>query len=390
MELFMKKTAVLLLTGAMCAALFTGCGKQNEIPAQQPEQPAQEISVVEVEDLTGQDDPAEASAEEEQPDLHAGEARSDLTGEWISEDVAAQRPFAVMMGNTKIATPQYGIGEADVIYEAPVEGSETRLMPIFQDYGDIEKIMSIRSCRLYYIDWALEFEAIYGHYGQAYLAKEMLGNSYVNNLSGLDGSLENTMYFRDSSRKAPHNAYTTGDGIREGISIKGYESQHAADYEPHYTFNQDDSAEINLENGEDAAVVRPGYKVNRPWFVYDPQTGLYARYQNGERQFDAMTEETVRVKNILIQICDWYVTDNETGYLAVDTMSGGKGYYITNGKAIPVTWSKASQKAPTKYYDAGGQEIVMNQGKTWVCITQNTLEDQIAFYASEEEFQTAE
>lgn len=43
------------------------------------------------------------------------------------------------------------------------------------------------------------------------IAVELLSQDYVNNLSGLDGSLEGTMYKRDSGRKAPHNAYTTGE-----------------------------------------------------------------------------------------------------------------------------------------------------------------------------------
>lgn len=370
----MKKTAVLLLAGALCAALLSGCGKKEETA--EPE-----ISLAAVENVVEQ---------KEEPPAHEGEARSALTGEWIDEEAAALRPFAVMMGNTKIATPQYGISSADVIYESPVEGSETRLMPIFQDYRSVEKICSVRSCRLYYIDWALEFDAIYGHYGQAYLAKDMLAEDYVNNLSGLSGALENTMYFRDPDRKAPHNAYTTGEGISEGIRIMEYDPQREAGYESHYRFNEDDENEIRLIEGQDAAVVRPGYLVNKPWFVYNTETGLYERFQNGSAQTDAGDGSQVAVKNILMQVCDWYVADEEAGYLSIDTMSGGSGYYITNGKAVPVTWSKESQSAPTRYYDADGNEITLNQGKTWVCIIQDTYADRVAFYASEEEFQTAQ
>ena len=57
-------------------------------------------------------------SEPEIPAVPEGMARSYLTGEWIDETIANQRPLAVMLGNTKIATPQYGITDADVIYEA--------------------------------------------------------------------------------------------------------------------------------------------------------------------------------------------------------------------------------------------------------------------------------
>ncbi|MCD7865733.1 MAG: DUF3048 domain-containing protein [Clostridiales bacterium] len=375
----MKKLAILAVLGGLCLALFSGCGTEDLSASVSDEQ--LEIGIVAVEDLA-----AEEEAETETDTSHEGEARSDLTGEWIDADLAAQRPFAVMIGNTKVATPQYGIGSADIIYEAPVEGPETRLMAIFQDYQNVEKIMSIRSCRLYYIDWALEFDAIYGHYGQAYLAVDMLSQSYVNNLSGLEGQLENTMYFRDSSKNAPHNAYTTGEGILEGISIKGYETQHDEDYESHYQFNEDDENEITLTDGEAAAVVQPGYLANKPWFVYNAETGLYERYQNSAEQIDALTDEQLTVKNILIQVCDWYTANTDTGYLDVETIGSGTGWYVTNGQAIPVTWSKESQTAATRYYDSDGVEIILNQGKTWVCIVQDTYEDNITFYAGEEEF----
>ncbi len=358
----MKKIFAMLLVGALGLSLLTACGTEEEEVALSVDD-SKLIAVVEEE-------------VEEEPDTPEGMARSYLTGEWIDEDIAAQRPVAVMTGNTKDALPQYGIGSADIIYEVPVESDITRLMAIYQDYESVEKIMSIRSCRLYYIDWALEFDAIYIHYGQAYLAENMLSQSYVNNLSGLDGSL-NAMFFRDSSRSAPHNAYTTGEAITTGIGIKGYATNHAEDYEGHYIFNEDDAEEIYL-TGTDASVVEPGYSFNNARFVYDPQTGLYSCFQFGSPHVDGLTGEQLTCKNILIQINEWSVADADKGYLSVETVGSGSGYYITNGKAIPVTWSKNSQTAPTRYFDEDKNEIVLNQGKTWVCIVKDTYADKIA------------
>ncbi|MCD8333092.1 MAG: DUF3048 domain-containing protein [Clostridiales bacterium] len=370
----MKKLLAILAVGALSVSLLAGCGKQENTT----EETNTDLSFVETEDLV-----------EEEEETVDGMSRSDLTGEWIDADLAAQRPVAVMIGNLKVATPQYGIGSADIVYEAPVEGSLTRLMAIFQDYENVEKIMSLRSCRLYYIDYALEFDAIYIHYGQSYLAEDMLSQSYVNNLSGLDGSIA-SMFFRDSAKTAPDNAYTTGEAIVEGISTKGYDTQHSEEYEGHYQFNADDGTEITLDDGVDAVVVKPGYFVNKPWFVYDEETGLYARYQYGEEQIDALTDEQLTYKNILFQVCEWSVADTEANYLDVETVGSGTGYYVTNGKAIPVTWEKETQTGATKYYDADGNEITLNQGKTWVCIIQDTYEENVTFYASEEEYSAAQ
>ena len=372
----MKKAIAMILLGVMSLSLLAGCGKKGETPA--VSDTAQETSI---------SAPEEAPVSEpEIPAVPEGMARSYLTGEWIDETIANQRPLAVMLGNTKIATPQYGITDADVIYEAAVEGQETRLMAIFQDYANLEKVMSIRSCRHYYVHWALEFDAIYAHYGQAKYAVEILSQDYVNNLSGLDGGVEKVMYKRDSNRKAPHNAYTTGEGIVAGIAYKGYETQHVADYSGHYKFVEDDNQQLFLQGGSPAAVVEPGYLVNKPWFVFDSETGLYKRFQNGAAQTDGNNGKQVEVKNIIIQICEWNWMSSEDEYLNMETMKGGSGYYITNGTAIPVTWKKDSLQSPTRYYKEDGSEIQLNQGKTWVCVTEDTYADKIAFYSSEEEY----
>ena len=45
-----------------------------------------------------------------------------------------------------------------------------RYMAIFEDYDDIERIGSVRSCRTYYTYFAREYDAIYAHYGQSTFA----------------------------------------------------------------------------------------------------------------------------------------------------------------------------------------------------------------------------
>ena len=91
---------------------------------------------------------------------------------------------------------------------------------------------------------------------------------------------------------------------------------------------------------------------------------------------------------MILQCCSWqYESDKYT--LNIDVNGGGSGYYITNGKAIPVTWKKDSTNAPARSYDADGNEITMNQGKTWVCVLQDSYADKIKFYSSEDDFKAA-
>ena len=93
------------------------------------------------------------------------------------------------------------------------------------------------------------------------------------------------------------------------------------------------------------------------------------------------------------------VTD-ENGYLNVDMVSGGNGKYITKGKAIDITWKKDSVNTEEKYaaenfgvthyYDADGNEITLNQGRTWVCIIQDTYTDDVQICADMASYQSAE
>ena len=64
--------------------------------------------------------------------------RSRITNEWVKEEVNNTRPITVMIPNTKTAA-QYGISNADVLYECNVEGSITRLMALFQDWNGYDR-----------------------------------------------------------------------------------------------------------------------------------------------------------------------------------------------------------------------------------------------------------
>lgn len=364
-----KKLVTSLVVAASLGLLVTGCGKKKTEEPKSAETETVETQT-ETETVAGPTD------------------RSYLTGEQIDESIASQRPIAIMIENTKMAVPQYGINRADVVYESPVEGSYTRLMGIYQDYSGFDRLGNVRSCRPYYAYFAMEFDAIYVHYGECMYATDILNSGKVDNLDGIEGKVDSLVFYRTSDKKQPHNAYVTTDGIKAGIEYKGYDTTYSEDYTGHYQFAEDD-APVTLEDGEDAVVVKPYYFYNHPWFEYNEEDGLYYRYQFGDKQVDALTNEQTAVKNIIYQDCDSSVIDEKYGYLDINLTSGGKGKYFTNGKMIDITWSKESETAPTRYFDADGNEITLNQGKTWVCIIQNAYADKCETYSSIEDFEAA-
>lgn len=366
------------LVAFLCVSAMAGCSPKENIEAAATEaatvpEPTESI-VIEPESEPETEPEPEAYAPWEREE-EGGMVRSYLTGEMVSASQGNRRPLAIMMSNDKESLPQYGINRAGVVYEAPVEGVMNRYMAIMEDYDDLERIGSVRSCRTYYTYFAREFDAIYAHAGQSTFAKPYLKN--VDNINGIEG-VGYSAFFRSNDRKKPHNFYASFSGIQKAIEKLGYSQEYGEGYKGHYYFARE-GHEVVLDGpaAMEAKKVAPGYEYNNPWFEYHEDDGLYYRYQYGAKHLGS--EGQIAVKNILIQCCaaGYYAT---TAYRNINVHEDlWCGYYITNGKAIQVSWAKDGEFGVTHYYGPDGQEIVLNPGKTWVCIIPTTDAGKIVF-----------
>lgn len=367
-ERIFRKRRPSVMLGVFCLFTvmgLTGCSKTAYVPAPVAEttKPADITLVPETETVILEPEEPLFPEEPEERIVVDGKIRSYLTGEMTDVAKADRRPLAIMMSNDRESLPQYGINRAGVVYEAPVEGDMNRYMAVIEDYDDLDRIGSVRSCRTYYTYFAGEFDAIYAHFGQSTFAKPYLKN--VDNINGIEG-IGDTAFYRSNDKKRPHNAYASFAGIQRAIDKLGYSQEYGDSYEGHFLFaKRGDPVELSGEGIIDAYKVTPGYTYNKPWFEYNEDDGLYYRYQ-----YDAAhngNEGQIAVRNILIQYCaaGYYAS---TAYRNINVHDGAWGYYITGGKAEEVNWKKDGELGVTRYYDASGEEIVLNQGKTWICI----------------------
>ncbi|MCI9568659.1 MAG: DUF3048 domain-containing protein [Lachnospiraceae bacterium] len=356
----MRPVLLLFLTAILLAGALCGCGKQSE--------PAAAATAGTVPETTKAERTKASVVLEMETERDEGEQevpsgpRSYLTGEPVSEERARQRPVAVMMSNDKAALPQYGINRAGVVYEAPVEGGMNRFMALIEDYGELERIGSVRSCRTYYTYFAREFDAVYVHFGQSTFAVPYLKN--VDNINGIDGT-GSAVFFRSKDRKSPHNAYIGSAGIKSAMERLGYRTEYEGTYQGHYQFTDPVDGQVMLADCEDAYKIIPGYPVNAPWFEYQEQEGVYHRFQYGDHHKG--NESLIAVKNVIFQYVEYghYAT---TEYLNINVHTGHEGFYFTNGKCQKITWKKDGEFGPTRYYGPDGREITLNTGKTWICI----------------------
>ena len=373
----MKKATLLAVLALSVSVFLFGCGSKKEedtaieevtLETQEYDTPANEDIEPEVVE--------EAIIEDVPP--QEGMVRSRLTNEWVSADVASLRPLAVMIPNDKSALPQYNISNADIVYECLVEGEITRLMAIYGDWTNLERVGNVRSCRDYFVYWAFEWDAIYCHAGGPFYIDEVIGRSDTQNINALVAP--QGVFYRTSDRSAPQNLYLDGQDIVKESNRLGYDLSPRNGYSDNVHFQFATKANPNnMEDYGSSAVtatkidLSAAYPVTQTWFEYNAEDGLYYRYQtpSGGAHMDAATESQLAFENVLIQFT-YHEQRDENGYLAFQCIDTSKdGWLFTNGKGIHVNWKKTSDYGATRYYDDNGKEVQLNTGKTMICIVQD-------------------
>ena len=307
--------------------------------------------------------------------------KSVYTNEPVSSTIANQRPLAVMIPTDSAAQPSYGIGSADVLYEIMEEGGISRQMAIIPDWHDLSRIGNLRSCRLYYIYAAKEWDPLLIHFGGVAYMKGTIDAPDINNISGTyeygtGGKAPGAgFFFRTSDRSAPHNAYISASGILKACKRLGYQTSLRSDYynTKHFTFADTENTLADYSDAQAATVIDLSkvFTYTKTRLTYDASTGLYRKYLHGKSQIDARTGKQLTFTNVIVQNTTWKKLDKK-GYLEFQMIDDSQdGYYFTKGKCIHITWKKTSDYEPTRYYDDNGNEIQLNTGKTYIAVAQS-------------------
>lgn len=275
------------------------------------------------------------------------------------------RPFAVMINNISVARPlQSGLQDAYIIYEMIVEGGITRYLALFLDQNT-ERIGSIRSARHYYIDYALENDAIYVHHGQSDQALADFNKGIVDRIVVDTGKTG----WRDKSLNvsSEHTLFTSIEKLKNGIGSK--RTERKKDLLLDYSVKP-----VDLASKEGAI---PANKVSIRYsnattssYEYDADAKVYKRFVNGKAHTDYVTKNQYTFKNIITyQVHNYNLNDGSgKGRQGLDNIGSGTGYFITEGYAIPITWEKSSRESQTIYKYTDGTEIKVNDGNTFIQI----------------------
>ena len=273
------------------------------------------------------------------------------------------RPIAVMIDNHNGAWPQAGLNQAYLVYEIIVEGGETRLMALFKGVN-LDNIGPVRSARHYFLDYAMENDAIYTHFGWSPQAQSDITKYSINNINGITES--ESAFWRVKDKSSPHNVMTSTEAILKIAKSKGYKTTSTKESVLNYVTD-----DVELEDGQEATTVTiPHSTLQTVKYEYDEEYRVYKRYARNKAQTDYDTGNSVTTKNIIITFCDNYtLQDSENkGRQGLKNIGTFNGYYITNGRAIKIKCIKETRDAQTRYEDLQGNEIEVNDGNTWINI----------------------
>ncbi|RKD34727.1 DUF3048 domain-containing protein [Thermohalobacter berrensis] len=286
---------------------------------------------------------------------------SPLSGLYGPEEKIKRRPVAVMIDNHPRARWQAGLSKAEIIYEFLVEGPYTRYMAMFLK-NDPKHIGPVRSARPYFITTSLEYDAVYVHCGGSQQALSDIKKLRLADIDALASKADVFWRYYKTGKRAPNNLYTNIDVIRRTQKERRYRNK--GEFEG-LKFNEKD---IQIDGIKANEVIIKYFPNNVTKYVYDEEQKVYKRYKDGKLHIDEYNNEEIIAKNIIIQEAKTRVIDNK-GRLSIDLIGKGKGMYITNGKAIEITWEKDTKRSKTKYIDKNGNEIRLNPGVTWIQVT---------------------
>lgn len=274
------------------------------------------------------------------------------------------RPMAIMIENHRLSRPQTGLNEANIVYEIPVEGGITRFMGIYNKIPGV--VGPIRSCREYFVDRALEVSALYVHCGGSPKGYQYLASSHI---FSIDEIKIGKGFFRDNTRKAPHNLYGKGREIFDSAS----ENFPMLLKNKVKLLNYGVQESLSSKEAKTATIKYHGnYEVK---IKYD--NGSYLRYMNDELHIDRITKKPLSAYAIVIQEAAMKTID-KAGRQEISFIGNGIAWILEKGRLTNVTWHKNEADSATVFKDEKGIEYKFPENKQiWIQVVSPTQTPEI-------------
>jgi hypothetical protein len=292
-----------------------------------------------------------------------------LTGVPVADPATVQHPAVVVkIDNSPDARPQWGINQADIVYELLVEGI-TRYAVVF--HSDLpDKVGPVRSARSSDIELLANLGGPLvawsgGNPGVVNEVRTAVSNGFLTD-AGHD--VVPGEYHRDRSRQAPHNLTTNVAALLSAAAPPGVGAppplfRYRAPFEPYVG----------------GSIVASGYVVDfgggvRAEYVWDAERGGWDRFQvdqDHSRASSATVDadgQQVAPQNVVILFLEYGQSPSDARSPMALSSGEGDAVVLTDGKAIVGRWSRPNALSGWELVDQGGNPIRLSPGRTWVAL----------------------
>lgn len=290
-----------------------------------------------------------------------------LTGEYISAPYK-NRPYMVVIDNdNKQAQPHWGVGDADILWELPHEFNTSRMVAMYMNIDGIPRFGPTRSARPYQLSLTMGYDGIFIHAGHSPQAREELASTGWDHLDGVHADY--SYYYRDKVRlengiDSWHTMFTTSENVLKAIKNKGITTSRGETVDYGMKFTQDGTPDGKAADYIDIRFTKGG-RQSELW--YDADLGKYMKQQFGSVYTDGNTGKAVTFENVLILEADVSVLPGY-GYLSVDLIGSGDGYFACGGEYVSIRWSRSDTNSPFTFTLADGSPLTFGVGNTYAAV----------------------
>jgi hypothetical protein len=297
-----------------------------------------------------------------------------LTGKPAADPALLERrPLAIKVQNAPISRPQYGLPQADIVYEHLSEAGITRFTALYL-CQEIETVGSTRSARFIDLEIPAMYNSLLAFSGtSAGLYPKFLNADFYDREFCYGWGLHSDGFYRDRELREQgvpieHTLFADAAKIWEIADELGINERQDL---PGLHFSQEVP-----EGGQPASHINIPYP-HRNMIVdyrYDDEIGAYLRWDGNEPHIDAASGEQITVTNVVVVYAnhvdtDIYEDEPRRNHPSVQIQIWGTGPAVVfrDGVAFEGLWARPQREDMLVFRDPTGQmPIPLKPGTTWI------------------------
>ncbi|MBI5135688.1 DUF3048 domain-containing protein [Candidatus Uhrbacteria bacterium] len=297
------------------------------------------------------------SSEQIQPVIPTPSWQRDLDGVSVSSEASAHAPLvAIVVDNMIDARPQSGIDRALWVFEFPAEATITRWLAIFSlDQVGVTEIGPVRSLRPYMAEVARSLSAVVVHSGGSPDALKLVGR-FAKDYPSINEFANAPLFWRDRSRPAPHNLYTTVLRLMTHPLVAPAQRT----LKPLPWANTRESA---VDDAQKTLTIHYSEPYTARW-QYRPDEEVFYRVDEKGAVIKLRDGNPITAKSIVVQSTDISVLD-AIGRRSMRLTGSGDAMVFEQGHVELGQWQRQKPSDRTTLVLSDGQPLPLGPGRVW-------------------------